>query len=53
MVGLREKSNIYKQKKADISDLKAEYGVLERTVEILRYIFLFATLKKTNRGGRG
>ena len=33
---LREKSNIYKQRRTELSDLKAEYGVLERTTEILK-----------------
>ena len=35
---LREKSLSYKQKRADLSDLKAEYGVLERTLEVLKYV---------------
>jgi len=33
---LRDKSTLYKQKRAELSDLKAEYGVLERTLEVLR-----------------
>ena len=45
VTALREKSNIYKGKKADISDLKAEYGVLERTIEILRYCQYITTHK--------
>jgi intraflagellar transport protein 81 len=36
---LREKSLNYKQKRADLSDLKAEYGVLERTLEVLKYVY--------------
>jgi len=38
---LREKSLTYKQKRADLSDLKAEYGVLERTLEVLKYVYIF------------
>ncbi len=37
---LREKSLTYKQKRADLSDLKAEYGVLERTLEVLKYVHI-------------
>ena len=32
---LRGKSNTYKKRRAEISDLKAEIGVLSRTVEVL------------------
>jgi intraflagellar transport protein 81 len=39
---LREKSLTYKQKRADLSDLKAEYGVLERTLEVLKYVYSFS-----------
>jgi hypothetical protein len=39
---LREKSLSYKQKRADLSDLKAEYGVLERTLEVLKYVYSFS-----------
>ena len=35
---LREKSLTYKEQRAELSDLKAEYGVLERTLEVLRYV---------------
>jgi intraflagellar transport protein 81 len=40
---LREKSITYKQKRAELSDLKAEYGVLERTLEVLRYEIYIGT----------
>ncbi|KAI9560954.1 hypothetical protein GHT06_011910 [Daphnia sinensis] len=33
---LRVKSNVYKQRRAELNDLKAEYGILSRTLEILR-----------------
>ncbi|KAF2366713.1 hypothetical protein FHG87_002527 [Trinorchestia longiramus] len=33
---LRNKSSVYKLKKAELSDLKAEFGVLSRTQEILK-----------------
>ena len=33
---LRTKSSFYKLKRAELSDLRAEYGVLSRTQEILR-----------------
>ena len=33
---LRTKSNVYKQKRTELNDLKAEYGILSRTLEILR-----------------
>ena len=33
---LRSKSNVYKQRRADLSDVRAEYGVLMRTLEILQ-----------------
>ena len=33
---LRVKSNVYKQQRAELNDLKAEYGILSRTLEILR-----------------
>ena len=32
---LRGKSNTYKKRRAEISDIKAEIGVLSRTVEVL------------------
>ena len=32
---LRGKSNAYKKKRAEMSDLRAEYGVLTRTMDIL------------------
>ena len=32
---LRAKSNIYKQARIELNDLKAEYGILSRTLEIL------------------
>jgi hypothetical protein len=41
---LREKSLTYKQKRADLSDLKAEYGVLERTLEVLKYVRVYSFL---------
>jgi intraflagellar transport protein 81 len=47
---LREKSLNYKQKRADLSDLKAEYGVLERTLEVLKYVEGFSfKLKRQSR----
>lgn len=33
---LRVKSTVYKQQRAELNDLKAEYGILSRTLEILR-----------------
>ena len=33
---LRTKSNVYKQHRSELNDLKAEYGILSRTLEILR-----------------
>ena len=33
---LRAKSNVYKERKAELSDLRAEFGVLSRTAEILQ-----------------
>lgn len=33
---LRTKSNVYKKKRTELNDLKAEYGILSRTLEILR-----------------
>ncbi|VDO91262.1 unnamed protein product, partial [Schistosoma curassoni] len=33
---LRSKNTIYKQKRAQLSELRAEKGILSRTVEILR-----------------
>ena len=33
---LRVKSSVYKQKRAVLNDLKTEYGILSRTLEILR-----------------
>jgi intraflagellar transport protein 81 len=33
---LRSKSSTYKQKKSDLSELQSEYGVLARTLEVLR-----------------
>ena len=35
VTGLRNKSNQYKEKKQDLSELKSEYGVLARTLEVL------------------
>ena len=35
VTGLRNKSNEYKEKKQDLSELKSEYGVLARTLEVL------------------
>eukprot|EP00095_Tigriopus_kingsejongensis_P009877 maker-scaffold1136_size60149-snap-gene-0.10 protein:Tk09877 transcript:maker-scaffold1136_size60149-snap-gene-0.10-mRNA-1 annotation:"predicted protein" len=35
VTGLREKSTVYKQKRAVVSDLRAEYGILSRSYEIL------------------
>ena len=32
---LRVKSNIYKQNRIELNDLKSEYGILSRTLEIL------------------
>ena len=34
--GLRTKSTVYKNKRAELNDLRAEYGVLSRTVDILK-----------------
>uniref|UniRef100_A0A665WI30 Intraflagellar transport protein 81 homolog n=1 Tax=Echeneis naucrates TaxID=173247 RepID=A0A665WI30_ECHNA len=36
VVKLRSKGTMYKKKRLDIAELKAEYGVLQRTEEILR-----------------
>ena len=36
VTSLRNKSNEYKEKKQDLSELKSEYGVLARTLEVLR-----------------
>lgn len=36
VTSLRTKSNLYKEKRAELSELKAEYGVLSRTAEVLR-----------------
>lgn len=36
MSDLRTKSNVYKKKRTELNDLKAEYGILSRTLEILR-----------------
>ena len=33
---LRTKSSIYKMKRAELSDLRSEYGILSRTQEILK-----------------
>lgn len=33
---LRVKSNVYKQRRAELNDLKAEYGILSRTLDILK-----------------
>lgn len=33
---LRVKSNIYKERRSELNDLKAEYGILSRTLEILK-----------------
>ena len=33
---LRGKSSVYKMKRAELSDLRAEYGILSRTEEILK-----------------
>jgi len=33
---MRGKSSMYKKKRQEIAELKAEYGVLQRTEEILR-----------------
>ena len=35
VASLRDKSNNYKKKRSDLSDLRSEYGVLTRTLEIL------------------
>ena len=32
---LRGKSNVYKKKRAELSELRAEHGVLQRTEEVL------------------
>ncbi|XP_051277960.1 intraflagellar transport protein 81 homolog isoform X2 [Dicentrarchus labrax] len=36
LVKLRSKGTVYKKKRQEITDLKAEYGVLQRTEEILK-----------------
>lgn len=36
MVKLRSKGTVYKKKRQEFAELKAEYGVLQRTEEILR-----------------
>ena len=36
VTGLRSKSNEYKEKKQELSELKSEYGVLARTLEVLK-----------------
>lgn len=33
---LRVKSNIYKERRTELNDLKAEYGILSRTLEVLK-----------------
>lgn len=33
---MRSKGTVYKKKRQEIAELKAEYGVLQRTEEILR-----------------
>lgn len=33
---LRTKSNLYKKNRAELNDLKTEYGILSRTLEILQ-----------------
>ena len=35
VASLRGKSNDYKKKRGDLSDLRSEYGVLTRTLELL------------------
>lgn len=36
VVNLRSKGTVYKKKRQQIAELKAEYGVLQRTEEILK-----------------
>ena len=46
---LRGKSNAYKKKKGELSEFRAEYGVLSRTLELLQVrtslIFIYACTK--------
>lgn len=36
MSDLRAKSNDYKERRAELNDLKAEFGILSRTLEVLK-----------------
>ena len=36
VASLRGKSNTYKKKRAELSEYRAEYGVLSRTLELLQ-----------------
>ena len=49
MNALRTKSTVYKEKRAELSELRAESGVLARTCEVLKpghvWIWLYLVLR--------